>query len=255
MIEGCFPFVFLPGWESLRVTLVYKGAGLPNYPYNFFLLLPGWGLLRIRLRSLTVPLFWSPFCCFKSVSPIRMLWHVHHSAAFPAIWGSAHLGSSRREEMVRALCPFLEPYLWPVAPLSSPATLNSASDWYCLPGSCSIWFSELFDITFLDPTQHNSVVWLGAPAGFFMGKSLSSLTLFHVALPFFPLHWWFYYFGFLLFSIQISSLTTTTSCLSQLLPPGCFLTLKLSWSKYRWLFSISLTFACSANHGQNFGEL
>lgn len=53
-----------------------------------------------------------------------------------------------------------------------------------LPSSCSIWFSELFDITFLDPTQHNNVVWLGIPAGFFMEKSLSSLILFHVVLYF-----------------------------------------------------------------------
>lgn len=69
-----------------------------------------------------------------------------------------------------------------------------------LPGSCSIWFSELFDITLLDPTQHNSVVWLGIPAGFFMEKSLSSLVLFHVALPFF------------FFSSSIGDFITLASC-------------------------------------------
>lgn len=156
--------------------------------------------------------------------------------------------------MVRSLCPSLVPYIWPVAPLSSPAPLNSASSWYCLclalVASC---FQSCLIITFLDPTQHNSVVWLGIPAGFFMEKSLSSLISCSSSF----------------FSSSIGDFITLASCflpskfqVSQTL----LLVYHSSFSQDAFLhlssldlstvdFLVSLTFAGSANHGQNFGEL
>ena len=157
--------------------------------------------------------------------------------------------------MVRSLCPALVPYIWPVAPLSSPAPLNSASSWYCLClALVASGFQSCLIITFLDPTQHNSVVWLGIPAGFFMEKSLSSLiscsSSFFFPPPLVILLLWLpaffhpnskshkHYFYFI---IALSS-------------QDAFLHLSsLDLSTVDFL--VSLTFAGSANHGQNFGEL
>lgn len=86
--------------------------------------------------------------------------------------------------MVRSLCPFLVLYIWPVAPLSSPAPLNSASSWYCL---CLALVASGFQscLISLSWTQLSITVWCG------WVYQLASLwrkvcpVLFHVALPFF----------------------------------------------------------------------